>query len=1097
MTSGALLRARNLLTKRRKLEDASHEPVDNEGQSSQSEKDTSDNNDVDMSNDDSSSVRSDDNNRNADGNGDDDDGGNDDGSNDTDNGNDDDDGDDDHDHDHDDGDDNDDDDDNDDFDEIHQFPTQTAYKSNELKLTLKQTQHRRAKRFKLDDHLFVGHIETRGKRHPKIESVVESISSAMEKSLLSIQKHYTRENNNYVFTTICERDIQNGLNTGMYSLFADPKMIATHAFHLLHSYLQSHKDMKLNKSFKFYFLVLSVPHMNALKKKRKKQHEGRSQKEANDDPEWLLRISSLFQGRCVPAAVAAGFIIAEGQDSYLYQNIARINGSCPNKQHYGKKLLEQKMRELCIEYNIPMEGPHNLQETLQEIASKEDVIFRVFSDTLNELELSVPEDYSYGKKEIFLYSEKGEKVHHLNTIRNFNLFFSATHAGQKLCLACLKRHSKDFPHWCPKKKDNKKVIPQCESCRRPLLREGMHVPNDKRTRRKYCDSQILNDKKHRCAKCNIICTTDSCLKAHKPLRVCARIYKCEQCGRVMQTNSKLNQSAIAKKHKCDGAYCRKCNTHIGERLLASHQCPLFSSSVPKVWGKIGFLCFQTVDHSCGNCMKCFKENKPCGMHTFEVNENAKINMASILLQKNGKRFEGKLDAFIIADSLLNIPDEKLLDFDFELPQEITSYELKKCNQTPPTFKNCSKDLCMEEKLWQWFHANKGQVRNTTFIVNNEDPNVMTIITDIFIRQHKKPHVLEKKGRTILIEVPELAVRFVDLQRFRKITDMEIFEETGVPPVFFPHSLNSPKNYDEAFKTVPDLDYFLKYTDDDAAVAAKKDFVASLQQFNFKKLLKEELLSRIHALALCSFKYLEDCAQMQKLVQESCDNKGANLLNPFSKPICGANGYIAKLYRSIGIPKGVSIHQLKKKIGLRCSSMELRLAECIKEKAENKSDVHSFYSPYGHPKIGSTFPDIVWGKRVYFVHGCVWHRHLSPSCPRAQLAKEAELGNNEEDMRKYKANLQSIPENVAKNELHNKKIAELKTLGYEPITIWECDLKNLLKRTGYQKDLAEKLGLIGWQSFDEFKNFYYNIVDKPLTRLEPRNCCKFVQSITGK
>lgn len=74
------------------------------------------------------------------------------------------------------------------------------------------------------------------------------------------------------------------------------------------------------------------------------------------------------------------------------------------------------------------------------------------------------------------------------------------------------------------------------------------------------------------------------------------------------------------------------------------------------------------------------------------------------------------------------------------------------------------------------------------------------------------------------------------------------------------------------------------------------------------------------------------------------------------------------------------------------------------------------------------PDLVFASRrkVIFVHGCFWHRHPDPGCKLARLPKSRldfwgpKLdANRERDGRVHK---------------------ELLDLGWKPLAIWECEVK---------------------------------------------------------
>ena len=73
------------------------------------------------------------------------------------------------------------------------------------------------------------------------------------------------------------------------------------------------------------------------------------------------------------------------------------------------------------------------------------------------------------------------------------------------------------------------------------------------------------------------------------------------------------------------------------------------------------------------------------------------------------------------------------------------------------------------------------------------------------------------------------------------------------------------------------------------------------------------------------------------------------------------------------------------------------------------------------------PDIVLPKfkTVIFVHGCFWHRHKG--CSRATTPKS----NQEYWNKKFSRNIQRF------NDVSN----QIKSLGWNVITIWECETRN--------------------------------------------------------
>lgn len=75
------------------------------------------------------------------------------------------------------------------------------------------------------------------------------------------------------------------------------------------------------------------------------------------------------------------------------------------------------------------------------------------------------------------------------------------------------------------------------------------------------------------------------------------------------------------------------------------------------------------------------------------------------------------------------------------------------------------------------------------------------------------------------------------------------------------------------------------------------------------------------------------------------------------------------------------------------------------------------------------PDIILPKyrSVIFVHGCFWHGH--------DCARGARMPKTNVDYWRGK-----IARNRARDEKH---IAELEALGWRPLVIWECELRDMM------------------------------------------------------
>ena len=90
----------------------------------------------------------------------------------------------------------------------------------------------------------------------------------------------------------------------------------------------------------------------------------------------------------------------------------------------------------------------------------------------------------------------------------------------------------------------------------------------------------------------------------------------------------------------------------------------------------------------------------------------------------------------------------------------------------------------------------------------------------------------------------------------------------------------------------------------------------------------------------------------------------------------------------------------------------------------------------HGKLLPGKPDLVFAskKKVILVHGCFWHQHEKMSCCDARLPKS--------NVEYWRAKL---TRNV---ERDGQQVLELRTLGWEVLTIWDCethDVRKLQKR----------------------------------------------------
>lgn len=109
---------------------------------------------------------------------------------------------------------------------------------------------------------------------------------------------------------------------------------------------------------------------------------------------------------------------------------------------------------------------------------------------------------------------------------------------------------------------------------------------------------------------------------------------------------------------------------------------------------------------------------------------------------------------------------------------------------------------------------------------------------------------------------------------------------------------------------------------------------------------------------------------------------------------------------------------------RDTSPELALRRLLRSLGSTGYRLHRKELP-GRPDVA-----FVGRKKAIFIHGCFWHGH---SCPRGRRAP----ATNADYWRK------KIERNRQRDSEH---LCELKGMGWDVLTVWECELHDLNKLT---------------------------------------------------
>ncbi len=915
------------------------------------------------------------------------------------------------------------------------------YEDNNIKMFMKNIYNKSSKVFRYEDHMFETRFEVKSAGNLLLFSLLNAFDAAAYKAISELRSKYDNTEHRQLFTTIIDKQIKSGLNTGSYDLSTDPEIISSAALGLLMSYLQSNRSMTLDSSFHFKFLVLSVPHMLERQLRGIEPDlygTGSFSNRKNNSrcifviPRGIKNDPELFVGKCLPLATAAAIFAADGTHKKSdFDDIRGIHYETEGKAKKAAKKLLEEAEKLCDIAGVRLNGDHTLQNFLVPVVEAKNLQVHIFGDRSNTIIRSFPQEYDPSRKQILLQeTQKYSSQVHVDVIAKKSAYFKQRKA---ICFKCKIAFSPNYRHLCRKMK-------MCFSCHKPLQTADTLIT--KSNEKDFCNSEVAVGSERQlytCPKCNMTCHSKSCQNGHK--YACRRIWKCPICAKYMHLGGKLSTHKEAEKYHKDycfkkNEYCRSCHTYL-DTSLQHHLCPIDSGKFPKNWQTIAVMNLQL-------------------LNIGETSENQTIcaNFISIMWPQENSRT--RYDMISFADPKLKVQTYKLdncVQFDSDPINAVPVTANTKIKEVPDA------ETSLDKQFIDWLVINS--IQNCTFIVNNEDSNVMKCLINFFLMNNIIFKEVVKEGKTVLIFIQKNKVRFVDFQRYRKLSEKDIFEESSVRAHFFPQSLNRECNYQMAVKKPPDIKHYVSKFDTDSEVEAKKSYLSQAGEFNFVYELALNSHKKAKSMALVVLKYMQDMIELQEVAQDHIGTETPKdrlkFISPFDSPLCSHEGLIFALYR-ITLP--YQIYQIKNQengIGLTASLAENQVATFLKY-VYPTHDLKCSLNPQGQVKIARTYPDIIdeTDKTCYYINGCLWHRHLCPQCPRVRSGKNV-----------------VNQENIRKNEEFELKLREVEALNYKTKVWYECQVKNIELHGKILKDFIDK---------------NYAMVPPP-KRLVPRKCYK--------
>ena len=282
---------------------------------------------------------------------------------------------------------------------------------------------------------------------------------------------------------------------------------------------------------------------------------------------------------------------------------------------------------------------------------------------------------------------------------------------------------------------------------------------------------------------------------------------------------------------------------------------------------------------------------------------------------------------------------------------------------------------------QWF--------NLTFVLSDSQGFFLRHLTSKLISHGICPKIMSDLGKIILLEIPNIKIRFVTAEMYQINSAFEkgIKEKYKMGEYFFCQLYNCKKNYDYSGK-IPAECFFQEITDSLEEQKQKLIFHQSYNKklWDFKKELRTFLNYKCLLLSLCCLNFIEENFDLQKKLQIFLDSSHPNkdkFLNPFARSMTTFSSYIYKLYRGIFLldEEIYAIYDENSTLNRNVSKNEIEWAQfmCFNEK--EKQYRHNFNHPKGQKFFKECIPDLYSSisKEVWFFNGCYWHGHLPKDC----------------------------------------------------------------------------------------------------------------------
>ena len=545
----------------------------------------------------------------------------------------------------------------------------TIYEDNNLQVNVVKEMFKRQKIFRIEDHSYVMRIKLKNKKseYPMLDSLMDVLYQAFTFMINNLKTFIPRngDEDNLIYLCIYQDGMINSINSKSYWLQSmDTETLVQEVLSMFDNYVNSDSTINvLDNSFKCYFRVLSVPHVQYSKHKRKTIPQPEripSRLGCRLNRRFLISNKSglfdipgkkinnfyyvyfytllktnlflffsdgypenenCFLNKCLLTSFIFGFYQSEKYDLSIldsekkdsqnlttYDRLLKLN----DKAKYGKiqqniagRELNQILTDLCQKLAIPFEGPHNYEQVLGHLALHYKCQIHLITGTQERSAdyESFPEAYDDSLPQIFLFKICNNHVVHIQDLKKF------FRSNRLICFYCHEAFSARHIHKCSKS--------SCSQCSMTLAtsatKQFSHLPFQ------YCNKNIVENNSFKCNVCQqITFKTQVCLKNHSAQCVRKKNPEnqkysklgqaCQKCFKFISFRNRpagKTPEDMVQSHKClppNYRVCKYCREQFP--TIQNHSCKVRKKELTTIWPNLVFFNFECRNLSSLNCDVC-------------------------------------------------------------------------------------------------------------------------------------------------------------------------------------------------------------------------------------------------------------------------------------------------------------------------------------------------------------------------------------------------------------------------------------------------------------------------------------------------------------